>query len=367
MTHDYSIYWWFFIVWIQQILRRWTKPASVSIISGALLDLQRNRTDLIAENALLRQQLIVLNRHVKRPQLTHADHVELVILSKFTRFWKQALHIVEPATLLRWHRELFRFYWRRKSRRKQNQPKISSEIIELIRKMANENRMWGADRIRGELLKLDIPVCKRTIQKYMPKTRKSLTSNPTWATFKKNHARDLWVIDFAVAYDWLFRAWYVFVVIELRTRRIIHMAVTQTPSDAWTAQPLRQATPWNKSPKYLLHDRDCKYGRQFSTVAASSGIIELRTPYRAPQANGVCERFVGSLRRECLDHMLILNGRQLQRVVKEYSDYFNQERPHQGIGQHIPNFYDQPNARKTGRITSKAILGGLHHSYSREI
>jgi len=245
-----------------QLIKVGVKPATLSLFAGTLSDMARSRTDLIVENALLRQQLIFLNRHVKRPQLTHRDRFLLFLLARCTWFWKQALHIVQPDTLLRWHRELFRFYWRRKSRHKQGKPKISPETIELIRKMAKENRLWGADRIRGELLKLDIQVCKRTIQKYLLKAR--ITPNPsqTWATFLKNHAKDIWACDFTVVSDWLFRAYYIFVVMELRTRRIVQVVVTQSPSDEWTAQQLREATPWGKCPKYLLHDRDSKCGTQ---------------------------------------------------------------------------------------------------------
>ena len=152
---------------------------------------------------------------------------------------------------------------------------------------------------------------------------------------------------------------------ELKTRRIVHSAVTHSPTGEWTAQQLREATPWVKGPKYLLHDRDSKYGTHFSSVAIGSGIKELRTHYRAPRANGICERYMGSLRRECLDHTLSLHGKHLQRVVKEYTAYFNQERPHQGIGQRIPDFYVQPGANSRGRIISKPYLGGLHHSYFR--
>jgi transposase InsO family protein len=266
---------------------------------------------------------------------------------------------------LRWHRELFRFYWRRKSKSERNKPKIPPETIALIRKMAKENHLWGAERIRSELLKLGIKACKRTIQKYLPKVRGSPSSSQTWATFLKNQARDIWACDFTVVYDWLFRPWYIYVVMELKTRRIVHTAATHSPTDEWTAQQLREATPWGKGPKYLLHDRDSKYGSHFSAVAAGSRIKELRTPYRAPRANGICERFMGSLRRECFDHTLILHGKHLQRVVKEYTAYFNQERPHQGIGQRIPDHYDRSKANPTGGITSKAFLGGLHHSYSR--
>jgi transposase InsO family protein len=153
---------------------------------------------------------------------------------------------------------------------------------------------------------------------------------------------------------------------ELKTRRIIHTGVTKYPPDEWTAQQLREATPWGRGPKYLIRDRDRKYATHFSAVAVSSGIKELKTPYRTPQANGVCERFMGSLCRECLDYSLIHEGRYLQRVVMEYTAYFNQERPHQGIEQRIPDQYDLTRSKPTkGQVTSRAILGGLHHSYSR--
>ena len=244
-------------------------------------------------------------------------------------------------------------------------PKISPETIALIQEMAKENRLWGAERIRGELLKLGIEVSKRTVQRYMPKEKKTGSSGQNWATFLKNQASGIWACDFTVVYDWLFRQWYVFVVMELKTRRIIHTGVTKYPTDKWTAQQLREATPWGKGPKYLIRDRDKKYARHFTAVAGS--IKEVKTPYRTPEANGVCERFMGSLRRECLDNILIHDDRHLERVTKEYTlSYFNQERPHQGFEQRIPDQYELPRSKPTsGRITSKAILGGLHHGYSR--
>jgi transposase InsO family protein len=347
--------------WLQERVKLWTKPATSVLIIGALSDLTRSHADLVVENALLRQQLIVLNRQVKRPQLTNLDRFRLVFLSHFTKFWKQALHIVQPDTLLRWHRELFGMYWRKKS---QGKPKISAETIALIEKMAKENQLWGAERIRGELLKLGIEVSKRTIQRHMPKDRKEHSSSQNWATFLKNQAGNIWACDFTVVNDWLFRQWYVFVVMELKTRRIVHKGVTKYPTDEWTAQQLREATPWGKEPKYLIRDRDKKYATHFSAVAGS--IREVETPYRTPQANGVCERFMESLRRECLDHVLIHDDIHLARVAKEYTAYFNQERPHQGIEQRIPDRYDQTRSRPTkGQVTSKEILGGLHHSYSR--
>ena len=354
-----------FLLWIQERIKLWTKPVTSSLTVGILSDLTRSRADLIVENALLRQQLIILKRQVKRPQLTNADRIHFILLAHFTKFWKQALHILQPDTLLRWHQNLFHMYWRRKS---QGRPKVKSETIILIQKMANENLWWGAERIRGELLKLGIEVSKRSIQKYMPKDRKAHSSSQTWATFLKNQVSGIWACDFTVVYDWLFRTWYIFVVMELKTRRIVHTGVTKFPTYEWTAQQLREATPWGKGPKYLIRDRDKKYATHFSAVAMSSGIKELKTPFRTPQANGYCERFMGSLRRECMDHILIYDDNHLRRIVTEYTAYFNQERPHQGIDQRVPNHYGLPTSKPTrGQISSKAILGGLHHSYSRTL
>ena len=251
----------------------------------------------------------MLNRQIKRPQLTNSDRFRLVLLSHFTKFWKQALHIVQPDTLLRWHQNCFAYIGG--GNRKASQ-RFHQKRLVLIKKMAKENHLWGAERIRGELLKLGIEVSKRSIQKYMPKERKehsSLFRSQTWATFLKNQASGIWSCDFTVVTDWLFRQWYIFVVMELKTRRIVHTGVTKYPTDEWTAQQLREATPWGKGPKYLICDRDKKYATHFSAVAVSSGIKELKTPYRTPQANGYCERFMGSLRRECMDHILIHDDR----------------------------------------------------------
>jgi transposase InsO family protein len=232
--------------------------------------------------------------------------------------------------------------------------------------MAQENRLWGAERIRGELLKLGIRVSKRTIQRYLPKKRRK--SNQSWAIFLKNHAAEIWACDFTVVHDLFFRPTYVFIIIELHTRRILHTAVTLSPTDAWTAQQLREATPWGKGPKYLLHDRDRKFGRKFAAVAAGSGIKELRSPIRAPKANAICERIIGSLKRECLDHMLIWHRSQIHRLVREYTAYYNLARPHQGIRQRIPEPYTQNPHSVTKcprtRVISKPVLGGLHHRYT---
>jgi putative transposase len=351
---------------VKQHLKRWSKPEIGKIIVGSLSDLRRSRKDLIIENAILRQQLIVLNRQVKRAQLTQGDRVLFLLLARLTEYWQQALNIVQPDTLLRWHRDLFRRYWRRKSKPEKREPRISPEAIELIQQIARENRLWGAERIRGELMKLGVRVSKRTIQKYMAKELRR-RSGQTWSTFLRNHFRDIWACDFTVVSDLFFRSWYVFVIMELHTRRIVHAAVTRFPTDEWVAQQLREATPWGEGLKYLIRDRDSKYGHQFASVAG--GIEILKTPVRAPRANSYCERLIGSLRRECLDHMLILDHCQLDRIVQEYTDYYNHSRPHQGIGQQIPESIEKdnpwPTRKSGGKITSLAVLSGLHHSYAR--
>jgi transposase InsO family protein len=232
--------------------------------------------------------------------------------------------------------------------------------------MAVENRLWGAESVRGELLKLGISVSKRTIQRYMPKQRRE--SGQTWATFLKNHAGDIWACDFSVVHDLLFRPLYIFIVIELKRRRIVHTAVTRHPTDAWTAQQLREATAWGKGPKYLIRDRDKKYGRLFSAVAGGTSIKELKAPIQTPRASAICERFIGNLRRECLDHMFVLQQEQLHRTVKEYVSFYNHMRPHQGIQQQIPVpcvVDSRPTSvGNTTRIMSTPILRGLHYSYS---
>jgi hypothetical protein len=175
-------------------IKQWTKPATATLVAASLTDMTRSQADLIAENAMLRQQLIVLNRQVKRSHLTNADCLRLVLLARCTRFWQQALHIVQPDTLLRWHRDLFRLYWRFKSRQKNREARITQEVIDLIKQMAQENRLWGAERMRGELLKLGIDASKRTIQKYLDKFRLSPAGSQTWGTFLKNHARHIWYL-----------------------------------------------------------------------------------------------------------------------------------------------------------------------------
>jgi putative transposase len=345
----------------------WTKPESTSLLLATLTDLARSKSELVAENALLRQQVIILRRQVKHPACTKTDRMPLVLLARMVRTWKQALFIVQPETLLRWHRQGFKLFWKYKSKAASLKPRISQEAVALIQEMARDNRLWGAERIRGELLKLGIHVSKRTIQKYMKDTRSPRQRGQTWATFLHTHAKDIWACDFLQVTDLFFRSLFAFFIIDIHTRQVIHVGVTRSPTDTWTAQQLREATPYGQGPKYLLRDRDSKFGSCFAHVATTSSIKILKTPYHMPRANAICERFLGSVRRECLDHLFILQEKQLDRVLHAYVEYFNRARPHQGIRQQIPHRYGEPVPphRDDVKILALPVLGGLHHDYRR--
>ncbi len=230
--------------------------------------------------------------------------------------------------------------------------------------MATANRLWGAERIRGELLELGLRVCKRTVQKYMGGARPRPPSSPRWGTFLREHARQIWACDFLQLHDAWFRPIFAFFIVEHASRRVVQVGATRAPSDAWVAQQLRNATPNRVGPRFLLRDRDTKFGALFTRTAAGAGIRVLRTPVRAPRTNAICERFLGSVRRECLGHVLVLDDRHLDRVLAEYTAYFNAERPHQGLVQQLPTGGAQP-ANTNGRVVETPVLGGLHHVYRR--
>jgi len=237
----------------------------------------------------------------------------------------------------------------------------------LIKQMAANNRLWGAERIRSELLKLEIRVSKRTIQKYMRQARPTRIRGQTWKTFLHNHAAEVWACDFLQVPDLFFRPHFAFFIVELKSRKVIHVNVTRSPTDPWVGQQLREATPYGQTPTYLIRDNDRKFGPSFAQVATTSGIKVLRTPYRTPQANAVCERFLGSVRRECLNHFFIFQEKQLHRLLNAYILYFNQARPHQGLGQRIPDppAFSLPLPSEPNKVRAIPVLGGLHHDYQR--
>ena len=241
---------------------------------------------------------------------------------------------------------------------------LPPETIDLIRDMAARGRLWGAERIRGELLKLEIKVSKRTIQKYMRSVRGRSRGGQSWSTFVKNHADRMWACDFIQTYDLLFRPLYAFFIVHLASRRVVHVAATRYPTQTWTAQQLRNATMDGDAPAMLLRDRDGKFGPAFDRAAQGVGTKVIRTAVRAPNMNAVAERFVGSARRELLDHVLLVDDRHLGSLLRQYQRYFNESRPHQGLGQRVPA---RPaiviDPSKPIAVTS--VLGGFHVDYRR--
>ncbi len=346
-----------------------TRPASTPLVAGTLADLARSKSALVAENAFLRHQLAILHRGARRPRCTRADRALLVLLASHVRAWRSALLLVQPDTLLRWHRQLFCGDWRRKSRAvaPAHRPPLDPETVTLIRAMATAHRRWGAERIRGEFLKRDFRVATSTIQRSLREARPPHRAGQRWATFLRNHAPDIWACDCRPVTALRFRPRYACVIVALETRRVVHVGVTRYPTDGWVAQQRREATPFDQRPRYLVRDNDSKYGSAFARVAATTGITELRTAYRAPRQNATCERFLGRVRRECLDQLLVLGEAQLRRVLRDYMLYCNHHRPHQGRAQQIPAAPEKgsPVGARDGGVQAIPILNGLHHAYAR--
>ena len=271
------------------------------IILVVLRALVRSRSALAAENLALRQQLAVLRRSVKRPKFRPRDRLFWVWLFRFWKDWRSSLHIVQPATVVKWHRQGFKVYWRWKSRPdKPGRPKVDLEIRQLIRRMSRENPLWGSPRIMAELLLLGLNVGKSTVEKYM--VRGDRPPSQTWRTFLDNHIRDIAAIDFFTVPTVTFHVLFCFIVLRHDRRRVIHFNVTEHPTEQWTTQQIVEAFPWNEAPRYLIRDRDGIYGVNFKQRVKHMGIEEVTIAFLSPWQSPYVERLIGSIRRECLDH-----------------------------------------------------------------
>jgi putative transposase len=322
----------------------------------------RNRADLVAENLLLRHQLAVLARPTRRRPRQRGRDKMLWVLARFACCdWRQHVVLVRPDTVVRWHRRGWRLFWLWRSRGPVGRPRISAEVQELIARMARENPGWGAERIRGELLKLGIRVGRASVQRYRRRGR-ARPPTQTWRAFLRNHRPSIWAADLLTVQTLAFRTLYVLVLVGHARRELVHLNVTASPTAAWVWRQLVEATPWGRAPRYLVRDRDAVYGRDFAQRARTLGIETVLTPVRAPRANAVAERLVGTLRRECLDRMLVVNEQHLRVVLTEFVRFYNQERPHRTLRLETPELV----VRSTmGSIRASPVLGGLHHVYER--
>jgi putative transposase len=315
------------------------------------------------ENAALRQQLAVFKRDVKRPKLRRWDRLFWIGLRAIWKDWKSALVIVRPETVISWQQKRFKRYWWRLSQSKgPGRPRVSSEIRTLISNMAAANPFWGAPRVHGELLKLGYEISERTVSRLMPKNDKK--PSQTWTTFLRNHVGQMVSIDFFTVATVRLHVLYVFVILAHDRRRVLHFNVTEHPTAVWAAQQIIEAFPEDGAPRYLLRDRDGIYGHCFTTRIEGMGIEQVRITARSPWQNCYVERAIGSIRRECLNHMIVLSEQHLRRILKSYFRYYHESRTHLSLSKDAPESR-AIQANELERIVQIPQLGGLHHRYER--
>jgi len=328
-------------------------------VLGILASPFKSKIRLAAENAALRHQLIVLRRKLRgRVQLANSDRWFFVQLYRWFPSILKVLTIIRPETLVRWHRAGFRSYWRWKSRSLGGRPQIDADLRALIRRMSIENPLWGAPRIHGELLKLGFEVAQSSVAKYMVKRRGPPSQE--WRTFLCNHAPDIAAMDLFVVPTIGFSLLYAFVIVRLDRRDLVWINVTTNPTSDWIARQMTEAFPWDDAPKYLIRDRDRIYGAVVTRRLRAMGIRDKPTAPASRWQNGFAERLIGSIRRECVDHIIVLGETHLRRVLKSYADYYNWIRTHRSLNKNAP--VSRP-VQRIGVICSRVILGGLHHRY----
>ena len=317
---------------------------------------------LAVENLALRQQLAVYRHRRPRPKLRRRDRIFWVWLSRCWTGWQHALVIVQPDTVIGWHRQGFRLYWRWRSRGRPGRPKVEAEVRQLLGRMSRENPSWGAPRIQSELVLLGHDVAEATVGKYM--IRRPKLPSQTWRTFLANHVQDIAAIDFFTVPTATFRVLYVLLVLRHERRRLVHFRVAEYPTANWTAQQIVEAFPYDEGPRFLLRDNDGIYGDEFQRRVAALGIQEVTISYHSPWQNPYVERLIGSIRRECLDHMIVLDERHLRRILLAYFEYYHKSRTHMSLDRNapVPRQVEPPDR---GRVVSIPMVGGLHHRYCR--
>ena len=333
------------------------------MVAVFLRSLLRTQTELAAENLALRQQLAILEHNSKRPRLRKPDRIFWAWLSRLWPNWRSALLIVQPETVVRWHQQGFKLYWRWKSRsRKPGRPKIDAEIRKLIRRMSLENPFWGTPRIQSELRLLGYEASKATVDKY--KVRRRKPPSQTWRTFLDNHVRDIVAVDFFTVPTATFRILFCFIVLRHDRRVVVHFNVTANPTGQWTAQQVVEAFPEETAPRFLIHDRDSIYGEFFRQRIEHMGIEQVVTAYRSPWQNPYVERLIGSIRRECLNHVIVLNEAHVRRILASYFEYYHESRAHLSLERNapVPRRVEHPSE---GKVIAIPQVGGLHHRYRR--
>jgi len=332
---------------------------------GALVRLFRHPGSVVLENLVLRQQLAVLKRRHPRPSLSLSDKLFWVAIRRFWSQWKQALIVVSPETVVRWHRAGFRLYWRliSKVRKPIGRRQTSKEVRALIFRIVAENPTWGAPRIHGELLMLRLDISERTISRWMKRAPRDPEPAKRWLAFLRNHREAIAAMDFFTVPTITFGVLYCFFVISHDRRRILHFNVTKHPTSLWTVQQLREAFPFGSAPRFLIFDRDGKYGLEVLAAVRSLKMRPVRTSFESPWQNGVAERWVESCRRDLLDHVIAVNERHLKRLLSEYVRYYHLDRTHLGLGKGTP--VGRTRSVASGRVLSHERLGGLHHRYDR--
>jgi transposase InsO family protein len=322
----------------------------------------RSNARMQAENAVLRHQLIVLCRKSRgRVWLTNADRLFFIQLYRWFPSILQVLQIIRPGTLVRWHRAGFRSFWRWKSGNRGGRPQIDADLRALIEQMSLENPLWGAPRIHGELLKLGFQVAQSTVAKYMAK-RRSRPPGQSWRTFLRNHMPEIAAMDLFVVPTLSFSLLYCFIIVRIDRRELIWTAVTNSPTAEWIARQITEAFPWDSAPSYLVHDRDRAFGAIVLRRLRAMGIRDTPIAPHSPWQNGFVERLIGSIRRECLDHVIVFGEEHLRRVLRSYADYYNEVRTHRSLDKDAPVHRA---VLSIGNLKSRPILGGLHHQYVR--